>query len=192
MLRSPLKDQSEADQIRRDVDILSQSTDHVWLMARIASLLHPYYAGSASKAAVKMMAEDWAVELGDFPQWAVTKAVRWWKSADNPERKRKPLEGDIAARCKTEMGIVRLAEGALRRYDQGGRPEAEPIDGPEREDPWNLTDEQRAHRRSVAAEVMSGLPDSMKVPKPQSQDETQRNINAARAQAEEAENVGSE
>ena len=72
LLKSPLKGEAEADQVRQGVVVLSQRADHVWLMARIAALLHPYYVGSAPRGAIKLMAEDWAEELGKYPQWEIT------------------------------------------------------------------------------------------------------------------------
>jgi len=72
-------------------------------MARIASLLSPYYEKDIPQAVREMDAEDWRQSLAGFPEWAVERAVRWWKGEDNPERRKRPLEGDIAARCRKEM-----------------------------------------------------------------------------------------
>ena len=120
--RSPIADHQTADLIRADIARLSVPCNHAWLMARIGSLLHPYYAGSAPQVSIEMMAEDWAIALGEYPQWAIDAGVRWWKSRKNPEHKRKPLEGDIDAAVRRKMGFVFLGESAIRHFDAGHRP----------------------------------------------------------------------
>lgn len=95
-------------------DRLSAPADTVWIMARIAALLSPYYEKDVPQAVREMEAEDWAEALDGKPQWAIEKAVRWWKGADNPDRRKRPLEGDILARCRVEMDAVRAAERVLR------------------------------------------------------------------------------
>ena len=92
------------------------------LMGRIASLLSTYYISDVPQGIRELEAEDWAEALGGYPEWAVTKACRWWRSADNPNRRKKPLEGDIEARVKAEMGAVRIAELAVRRFDERRAP----------------------------------------------------------------------
>lgn len=119
-------------------------------MARVASLLHPYYAGSAPQSAIEMMAEDWAAALGSYPEWAIDAGVRWWKSIENDERKRKPLEGDIEAAVRRKMGFILLAESCLKRFDAGHRPTPEPLAIEER-----VTPEQRA---AILAEKEFDLP----------------------------------
>jgi hypothetical protein len=78
-----------------------------------------------------MEAEDWREALGEYPQWAIERAVRWWKSADNPDRRRRPLEGDIAARCRIEMDGVPSAVLALGMTREVAPPDRERI-SPER------------------------------------------------------------
>lgn len=79
-------------------------------MARTASLLSPYYEKDVPQGVRVMEAEGWADALAEFPQWAIQKAAQWWKSADNPDRRKRPLEGDIAARARFEMQAVRAAK----------------------------------------------------------------------------------
>lgn len=78
----------------------------MWISARVAALLSPYYEKDIPQAVREMEAEDWREALAEFPRWAIERAVRWWKSADNPDRRKRPLEGDIAARCRIEMNGV--------------------------------------------------------------------------------------
>lgn len=94
-------------------------------MARTASLLSPYYEKDVPQGVRVMEAEDWADALAEFPQWAIQKAAQWWKSADNPDRRKRPLEGDIAARARFEMQAVRAAQIKLRS-NGSYKPQPEP------------------------------------------------------------------
>lgn len=93
---------------------LSAPADPTWMMARIAALLSPYYEKDTPQGVRVMEAQDWAAELKGLPQWAIERAVRWWKGADNPKRAKRPLEGDISARAKFEMQAVRAARIAMK------------------------------------------------------------------------------
>jgi hypothetical protein len=99
------------------VDILTHRADPVWVMARVAALLLPYYEKETPQAVREMEAEDWAECLTAYPQWAIEKAVRWWKSGDNPRRSKRPIEGDIEARIFEEMAVIRAARIAMRGPD---------------------------------------------------------------------------
>jgi len=91
----------------------------VWCLARVAALLSPYYEKETPQAVREMEAEDWRDALAEFPRWAIERAVRWWKSADNPDRRKRPLEGDIAARCRIEMNGVPSAVKMLELRRNG-------------------------------------------------------------------------
>ena len=93
-------------EVEATVSALSEPCNETWCMARVAALLNPYYDKDTPPAVRRMEAEDWLEALSPYPQWAIERAVRWWKSADNSDRRKKPLEGDIAARCKVEMGGI--------------------------------------------------------------------------------------
>jgi hypothetical protein len=96
-------------------------------MARVAALLSPYYDKSTPQGIREMEAEDWLVELRPYPQWAIERAVRWWKSAENERRARRPVEGDISARCKVEMRGFQSVPDLIRRgFRAGGPPPADP------------------------------------------------------------------
>lgn len=97
---------------------LSQPVSPDWCMARIAALLSPYYDKNTPDLARVMEAQDWMEALAPYPQWAIERAVRWWKGAENADRRKRPLEGDIAARCVVEMrGIGAAAELARRKAE---------------------------------------------------------------------------
>lgn len=88
---------------------LQRPANPTWVMARIAALLSPYYEKDVPQAVRVMEAEDWAEALAEYPQWAIQNAVRWWKSEHNADRRKRPMEGDIAAVCRKEMDAVRAA-----------------------------------------------------------------------------------
>lgn len=112
-LRSPL-DARTTDEVRAVVASLSVPANPAWLMARVASLLTAYYEKNTPQAVREMEAEDWADTLAEYPAWAITKAVRWWKGPFNANRHRRPVEGDIAARAAQEMDAVGAARVMLR------------------------------------------------------------------------------
>ena len=119
LLTSPLEDQEERDEVAAALPALFEPAEPAWMMARVAALLTPYYTGDVPQGVRMMEAEDWAEALAEYPAWAITKAVRWWKGAENEKRRQKPLEGDIAARARFEMGAVIVAEKAVKRFDRG-------------------------------------------------------------------------
>jgi hypothetical protein len=122
LLTLPIADADELADVERGIHDLTAPPDRAWVMARTAALLSQYYAADVPQSILTIMAEDWAEAIGGYPQWVITKAVRWWKSADNPDRKKRPLEGDIEAVCRREYGIVSIARLAVRRHKQGVAP----------------------------------------------------------------------
>ncbi|WP_170400726.1 hypothetical protein [Ruegeria arenilitoris] len=92
---------------------LTKPANPTWTMARVAALLSPYFEKDVPQSIRQMEAEDWAEALSEYPLWAVQSAARWWKSADNPNRRKRPLEGDIVEQCRAIMGPIRAARIAL-------------------------------------------------------------------------------
>ena len=132
-------------EVEMTVAAMTEPCNSTWCMARVAALLSPYYDKNTAQAVREIEAEDWLEALAPYPQWAIERAVRWWKSADNADRRKKPLEGDISARCKVEMrGIGSLPE-IMNRKATGRWIETEPP----RE---KTTPEQR---KSMANEVLA-------------------------------------
>ena len=119
LLKSPIVTDEQKSEILASIRELTIPSERAWVMARVAATLSQYYAADVPQAIVAIMAEDWADAIGGYPQWCITKAMRWWKSADNPDRKKRPVEGDIEAVCRREYGVIHIAEIALRRYRDG-------------------------------------------------------------------------
>jgi hypothetical protein len=99
---------------------LSEPAHPAKVMARVLALLNPYFDKDTPQAIREIEAEDWAAALGAYPYWAIEKAARWWKSDENPDRRKRPLEGDLVARTKREMDAVsaakiKLSSDKLRR-----------------------------------------------------------------------------
>lgn len=81
------------------------------------------------------IAEDWQHELAPYPSWAIGKAVRWWMSSENKDRRRKPLPGDIAERAKSEMGVVKFATGSAERFrPKQAQPDEKPMTEAQRQE----------------------------------------------------------
>jgi hypothetical protein len=93
---------------------LSEPAHPAKVMARVLALLNPYFDKDTPQAIREIEAEDWAVALGEYPYWAIEKAARWWKSEDNADRRKRPLEGDIARRCRMEMDAINAARVKLQ------------------------------------------------------------------------------
>jgi len=136
------------DEARQMLAPLTTPAHPAWLMARIAALLSPYFEKDTPQAVREIEAEDWAHALRDKPQWAVEKAVRWWKSADNPQRRKRPLEGDIAARVRFEMMAVRAAQININANGPAPAPQERVVP---------LTPEERAERSQSLQEVMAHI-----------------------------------
>lgn len=108
---------NEKQKIEATIEKLTVPASKEWIAGRVSTLLDHYFTAPFPDPAMEAVAQDWIKILGDLPPWAIEAACVWWLSQDNPNAHRKPLPGDIAKRAKTEMGIVKLAEGAVRRFN---------------------------------------------------------------------------
>lgn len=117
LLPSPLATKAERDKTAKAIELLSQPADNRWILARVAALLLPYYNADTAQAVRELEAEDWRDALSPYPKWAIERAVRWWKSAENKKRHKRPVEGDIVERAKMEMGLVKYAQFRVREFD---------------------------------------------------------------------------
>jgi hypothetical protein len=116
----------EKDTVLRIQKTLMTPCSGVWISARVAALLSHYYEKDTPQGVREMEARDWEQALSGFPQWAIERSVRWWKSDANTDRRKRPLEGDIVARCRVEMDGVASASKVLEMKQRGieHKPEA--------------------------------------------------------------------
>lgn len=133
LLRRHIAGASEREEIALTLEAITVPAGRPWGLARIASLLTSYYAADIPASIIQMDAEDWADELDGKPAWAIQAAVRWWRGEGNPDRRKRPQPGDIAARVTFEMGVVSVARLAIERFDRGSaylpqQEERKPVD----------------------------------------------------------------
>lgn len=105
-------------EIERATEIVSKPASVNWTLARVAALLLPYYEKETPQAIREIEAEDWLASLDGLPQWAIERAVRWWKGPDNPDRRKRPMEGDIAERARREIASAKAVAIVLRNRDR--------------------------------------------------------------------------
>lgn len=120
LLWQPIQSQAEHDVIVAGIMAVSVPAKPNWILARVAALLTGYYAADVPAEIIRFEAEDWQEALREFPDWAITKAVRWWKGEENPDRRKRPIIGDIAIRARYEMGAVFVARQAVERFEKYG------------------------------------------------------------------------
>ncbi|AUR03173.1 hypothetical protein PhaeoP72_01188 [Phaeobacter inhibens] len=145
-------------EVAKILPVLSAPADPAWLMARIGALLLPYYEKDVPQSFREIEAEDWAYSLADAPQWAATAAMRWWKSADNPKRGKRPLEGDIQARIRHEMQAVRATRIALQSPDPVLRPEQPPRERVSAEKMAEIIESKGMTRERLAGMPLDAMP----------------------------------
>lgn len=156
LLRSPLATLAERNEVAAQVEVLSQPASPVWILARVAALLNPYYEKDTPQAIREIEAEDWLAALQGVPQWAITAAVRWWLGPENEKRRNRPFQGDIAARVTIETDALRAGAVRVQAFDAGLL-----LPKPEPARDRVLTVEER---RAIA--VANGLPDLSACAKP--------------------------
>lgn len=150
LLWQPIQSRSDRDMIEAHSEALARPASGNWILARVAALLTGYYAADVPAEVIRFEAEDWLDALKEFPDWAITKAVRWWKGETNADRRKRPMVGDIAARARFEMGPVIVARIAVGRFDDGKQP-FKALDVPDRKplDP--------AERQRIAADILGSV-----------------------------------
>lgn len=115
LVHSPVVTETEAVSILTAAKQLRTPATRDWIAGRTATLLSQYFVSSVPEQMMREIAADWHDALRTYPAWAIQNACRWWLGEGNADRKRRPLPGDIAARARHELGVVRLAEGAAKR-----------------------------------------------------------------------------
>ena len=126
---------------------LSKPVEPDWLSQRIKGLMAQYYEKNLDAASMAFVSMDWVDALADFPQWAIDRAVRWYKSADNPRRHKAPLEGDIAERARYELELLLPAKRFVLENTKQKNQRQEVV----------LTEQQRKDRSAEIADVLKSL-----------------------------------
>lgn len=91
-----------------------------WIAGQVFALLSEYYTAELPASVRDVITARWIKELRDFPAWAIEDACDWWVSRNNRERKRKPVSGDIGARCQEITAPLRAAKTQIERYERYG------------------------------------------------------------------------
>ena len=160
LLKSPIATDEQFNEISETLAVVTKPAHPQWILEYVAVLLSQYYTADVPAAAHQLIAKDWLEALREYPQWAITLAVRWWKSDANLERRKRPLEGDISALCKKELELTRLGERAVHRYTSGAHPTvvpSKPALKPE------MAAEEKAESKKRVAQMAAEVGRSMRV-----------------------------
>lgn len=111
---------TEADEAERAAAKLDTKADPEWVAGCVYTLLMEYYVKELPEHVAAMQAKRWFAELKSYPAWAIDAACIWWLSKNNPKRGKKPVPGDISARCDVEVAIIKLARTAADTYRKYG------------------------------------------------------------------------
>lgn len=95
-----------------DHEILAP-VDPGWLLARLLALFAhcPPRSNPLDPAVERMVASDWAEDLGEYPQWAVDQAVRIWRRT----KKWRPTIMEMRALCDEAVATERTMAERLRQ-----------------------------------------------------------------------------
>ncbi|OOY20868.1 hypothetical protein BMI86_10200 [Thioclava sp. DLFJ5-1] len=148
---------AEFDRLNEIVAQLTRPATREWIVGRMAALLVHYYTAELPEKVNRAIGNDWAHELEGKPAWAISNACRWWMSADNSLRRKKPLPGDISERTDRELARIQTAKVMLERGVQ-------PMKQIEAEPRGQAIPIER--RRKVAQELLSKATASTKPSKP--------------------------
>lgn len=121
----PPEKQPSADKLEVVVSGVLRPCEPGPRLAMIAALLSAYFERQQPQEVREIEAQDWSAALAPYPQWVIRRACRWWKSEQNTDRRKRPVEGDIAALCRSYVNEVRDAQYASVRL-MAPRKQAEP------------------------------------------------------------------
>lgn len=119
LMAQGVPDMEAQSQIEGQVTALRAPADRHWTSGCVATLLSHYFVAHMPEGAMRAAADVWLSELRAYPAWSIESAARWWVSRENPDRKRKPLPGDISDIAHRKLAPVRIAEIALKRFEDG-------------------------------------------------------------------------
>lgn len=86
------------------------------LLGRILALLSHFPAKATTPDVERLLAMDWADDLGEFPGWAIDHAARVWRR----NRKWRPSIAEIRALCEEACAAERALAERLRAVAQAG------------------------------------------------------------------------
>lgn len=158
MLRSPVESAQERDCIVGLIESLPKRGEPERALVRVVALLRQYFTTDTAQSVIEVEAEDWADALGGFPDWAVRNACRWWQGADNPNRRKKPLIGDIVEICRNEAALLSLARDRVRQFDRAAIAPPEREVRPDRVTPERAAEIMREVFGDERAAEMAGAP----------------------------------
>lgn len=106
------------------IDLYIRPAERRWILGRVLALLAHYFTPNTDPRVAEAIAEDWAQDLRDFPDWAILEACSSWR---REETQRRPTPGHIRNLCQKRVAPhVRLARKiklTLAQHSQGGKPE---------------------------------------------------------------------
>lgn len=137
---------------RYDVKILSAPAEPGYIATRVATLLLHGFVGEIPADFQRQIAADWMNELRGLPAWAVSRAARWWLSAENPRRRQRPVPGDISERAQVEMRVLDFLRYAADEFERVEERKA--LAAPR--EVW-LTPEQEAERKAAMARLVAKM-----------------------------------
>ncbi len=115
-LQRSLACKADRDVMAVEVDRLARPGDLKRLLVHVTLLLSGYQTNLPEEA-LRAEVGYWAKAIADLPEWALEAACRWWRSADNPWRHRRPIEGDIVAHARQEMAFLHVARLRIEEFD---------------------------------------------------------------------------
>lgn len=115
----------QARQVEEDIQRLEQTLqppEKAPLLTRVLALLSHYRAEANPPQVERLMAEDWAEDLQDYPMEAIEHAARWWRR----NKKFRPAICEIRELCEEFVREERVALERMRmtlnkHYNQQAR-----------------------------------------------------------------------
>lgn len=98
-----------------NAEVLAPATAN-HLLGRVLALLSHYPAKATTPDVERLLAMDWADDLGEFPSWAIDHAARVWRRT----RKWRPSIAEIRALCEDACAAERALADRLRAVAMAG------------------------------------------------------------------------
>lgn len=113
----PAEKLPEVEQYLEAVEAALAPAEKGALLGRILTLLSHYRLDHQPPAIERAIAEDWAEDLGEFPQCVVDAAARWWRR----NKKWRPTICEIRQLCEAEARGAFAIRDRLRRMVRNSR-----------------------------------------------------------------------